>query len=101
MLSSRSAFRSRPKFIRHVSPSLGGPPKTDMGIDMDKKAGWGHSTFEQAIELGIDGNVKNIVLTHHDPMRKDTELKSILKNLKKHYNNVNINAAKEFLSFEF
>ncbi len=69
--------------------------------DMDKKAGWGHSTFEQAIELGIDGNVKNIVLTHHDPMRKDTELKSILKNLKKYYNNVNINAAKEFLSFEF
>ncbi|MEW5944906.1 MAG: MBL fold metallo-hydrolase [bacterium] len=38
------------------------------------KAGWGHSTVEEAIDVGIKANVKRVVLFHHDPVSDDAEL---------------------------
>ena len=36
--------------------------------------GWGHSTFEEALNLGIDAGAKRVALFHHDPMSSDAEL---------------------------
>ncbi len=41
------------------------------------KMGWGHSTIEMDLQLAVDANVKNIVLTHHDPVRTDDQLDEI------------------------
>lgn len=45
------------------------------------KIGWGHSFFEYAIDSAIQANVKKLILFHHDPSRKDSELLA----LEKHY----------------
>lgn len=36
--------------------------------------GWGHSTVEAAVELGVAAGVKQLHLGHHDPRRTDKEL---------------------------
>ncbi len=33
--------------------------------------GWGHSTWEQAVEVAQRANVKNLIITHHDPDHDD------------------------------
>lgn len=47
------------------------------------KKGWGHSTFEQAIETGIAAKVKQLYLYHHDPGRTDKALAKIEKKYRK------------------
>jgi len=46
--------------------------------EMTDKSGWGHSSFEQAIELAIAAQVEKLILFHHDPDRKDSELDEIM-----------------------
>ena len=36
-----------------------------------KYRGWGHSTWEQAVEVARRANVKNLIITHHDPDHND------------------------------
>ncbi len=36
--------------------------------------GWGHSTYEDAVELAIDAEVERLVLFHHRPERTDDEV---------------------------
>ena len=36
--------------------------------------GWGHSTYEQAVELALDADVERLVLFHHRPERSDEEV---------------------------
>ncbi|MGD9211391.1 MAG: MBL fold metallo-hydrolase [Desulfobacteraceae bacterium] len=38
------------------------------------KVGWGHSTFENAIDVATRNGVKRLALFHHDPLRSDAEL---------------------------
>ena len=42
------------------------------------REGWGHSTWLQSIESGIDAKARKIVLFHHDPYHDDTVIDSIL-----------------------
>jgi len=42
------------------------------------KAGWGHSTWREAIQLAVDGQVKRLVLFHHDPDHTDEFLDQTL-----------------------
>lgn len=46
-----------------------------------KTKGWGHSTFNAAVELAINAKVKRLGLFHHDPDRKDDDLDKIVANL--------------------
>ncbi len=39
--------------------------------------GWGHSSWEQAIQVAKMANVKQLYLTHHDPEHNDTFLREI------------------------
>lgn len=38
------------------------------------KAGWGHSTYDSAIEICKRGNVRSLHMIHHDPLHTDNTL---------------------------
>ena len=42
--------------------------------EYDHHRGWGHSTFAQAVELGLEAGVGKLVLFHHEPRRTDDQL---------------------------
>jgi phosphoribosyl 1,2-cyclic phosphodiesterase len=42
--------------------------------EYDHHHGWGHSTFRDGVELGLEAGVKTLVLFHHEPRRTDEEL---------------------------
>ena len=45
------------------------------------KKGWGHSPIEYAVEIAQRAAVKRLVIIHHDPLRRDSELDDISKKL--------------------
>ena len=44
-----------------------------------RKVGWGHSNYEMAVRIGLYGNVRHLVLFHHDASRSDAEVGTIVK----------------------
>ncbi len=46
--------------------------------EMPAHQGWGHSTYEQAVRLALEGGVKSLLLTHHDPGRTDAQVRDIV-----------------------
>ncbi|HET9682519.1 MAG TPA: MBL fold metallo-hydrolase [Gemmatimonadaceae bacterium] len=42
--------------------------------EYDHHRGWGHSTYEDAMELALDAGVQQLVLFHHKPERGDDEV---------------------------
>lgn len=42
--------------------------------EYSNKIGWGHSTPEYVIRIAKEAGIKNVVLTHHDPLRSDEDL---------------------------
>ena len=42
------------------------------------KFDWGHSTYEWAIKSALAANVKAVLLGHHEPIRNDFQLESLL-----------------------
>ena len=50
--------------------------------------GWGHSSWKQAIESGIQARVKKIALYHHDPYHEDSAIEEILQSAMKLHPNV-------------
>ncbi|HUQ45738.1 MAG TPA: MBL fold metallo-hydrolase [Gemmatimonadaceae bacterium] len=42
--------------------------------EYDNFVGWGHSTYEDAVELAIEASVDRLVLFHHHPERTDDEV---------------------------
>jgi phosphoribosyl 1,2-cyclic phosphodiesterase len=45
----------------------------------EARKGWGHSTFEHAVETAIAANTKQLFFFHHDPQRTDEALSAIEK----------------------
>ena len=41
--------------------------------------GWGHSSYEQAIQVAEQAGVKQLVMTHHDPDHDDQFLREVEK----------------------
>ncbi len=48
-----------------------------------KKVGWGHSSHEYAIDVCREAGVRQLALTHHDPLRTDDQVDEIIERLKK------------------
>jgi len=48
-----------------------------------KTEGWGHSSYQQAFNLGVEANVKHLIFFHHEPDRTDDQIFSILKRYQK------------------
>jgi ribonuclease BN (tRNA processing enzyme) len=42
------------------------------------RRGWGHSTYEEVVDLAQQAEVHNLLLTHHDPGRTDAEVEKIV-----------------------
>lgn len=42
--------------------------------DFHRFTGWGHSTWQHAVRLGMAAKVKHVVLFHHDPAASDAQL---------------------------
>jgi phosphoribosyl 1,2-cyclic phosphodiesterase len=42
--------------------------------EYERHRGWGHSTYEDAVELALDAGVETLVLFHHKPERTDDEV---------------------------
>ena len=53
--------------------------------EIEAHMGWGHSSYDTAIDEACKAGVKKLVLFHHDPNRTDEQLKSLESNLKKQY----------------
>jgi phosphoribosyl 1,2-cyclic phosphodiesterase len=51
--------------------------------ELVSKKGWGHSSFEQAVEVAMRANVKQLMITHHDPDHDDHYLKTAEKKCQK------------------
>lgn len=51
------------------------------------RIGWGHSAWEDAVEVAKRCNVKRLFLTHHDPDSSDERLDRINKKLEPYINN--------------
>ena len=45
--------------------------------EFEKHLGWGHSSYEYALEAACHASVKKLVLFHHDPNRTDEQLQSL------------------------
>jgi ribonuclease BN (tRNA processing enzyme) len=46
--------------------------------EMDLRKGWGHSDYTAALDLAEKAEAKRLILTHHDPKRKDAEVTSLV-----------------------
>jgi ribonuclease BN (tRNA processing enzyme) len=46
--------------------------------EYDSHAGWGHSTFVEAVELALEAGVKRLALFHHEPEHGDDAMDVIL-----------------------
>jgi phosphoribosyl 1,2-cyclic phosphodiesterase len=45
--------------------------------EYEKFKGWGHSSWEQAVKVAVQANVKRLIITHHDPDHNDNFLDSM------------------------
>jgi len=48
--------------------------------ELKEKKGWGHSSWEQAVEVAQLAGVKRLALFHHDPEHNDAYLLNMEKN---------------------
>lgn len=45
--------------------------------EYEQRKGWGHSTWQKAVELAKEANVEKLILYHHDIFRTDEEIEEI------------------------
>jgi phosphoribosyl 1,2-cyclic phosphodiesterase len=56
--------------------------------ELPEHAGWGHSSWKQSLEAGMESGAKKIALYHHDPYHEDAALEEILRNALRIFPNV-------------
>jgi ribonuclease BN (tRNA processing enzyme) len=55
--------------------------------ELQKRRGWGHSSFDQAMQVAEMAGVKRLALTHHDPEHDDEFLDRIEKLCRERFSN--------------
>ena len=67
--------------------------------EISRHRGWGHSDYQSVIDLALKAHVKKLILFHHAPLRKDSDLVKIMilcqDLIRKRNSNLEIEAAKE------
>lgn len=58
------------------------------------KIGWGHSTYEDVMQLALDADVKHLVFTHHDPASTDEYIDGMIARFRRQYPDHHIEAAR-------
>lgn len=46
--------------------------------ELDHHRGWGHSSYLEAVTLGVDAGVRRLVLFHHRPERDDVGMDALV-----------------------
>ena len=65
---------------------------------LERYRGWGHSSFDQAMEVAEKAGVKKLIMTHHDPDHNDAFLTGIEKECQKRIPNCELaRENKEFI----
>jgi ribonuclease BN (tRNA processing enzyme) len=49
--------------------------------ELKDKKGWGHSSVEQGVDIANNIEVKNFLISHHSPLREDTDIETLKKNI--------------------
>jgi ribonuclease BN (tRNA processing enzyme) len=52
--------------------------------EINAHKGWGHSTYEEVVELAAKAHIPHILLTHHDPERNDDGCQDILESAREY-----------------
>jgi phosphoribosyl 1,2-cyclic phosphodiesterase len=67
--------------------------------EIEKRRGWGHSDYAAVCRLALEAHVSRLILFHHDPARKDSEVSAIRSHgediLRRNHSDMTIEAAKE------
>lgn len=50
--------------------------------ELTNNSGFGHSSYEQALRLGLDAGAKHLIFFHHNPERGDREISRIINKFK-------------------
>ncbi len=58
--------------------------------EYESKAGWGHSTWKEAIRIAREANVKKLLLFHHDPGHNDEFMQRMGEEARKYFENVEV-----------
>lgn len=48
--------------------------------EKSSKVGWGHSTWQEAVKVAKEANVKKLVIFHHDPLHNDSFMDEVAHN---------------------
>ena len=64
--------------------------------DLLNHVGWGHSSWENAVDVAIKSNTKKLVLFHHSPDYTDSELDDIEKKAQLHFSDL-VSAKQDFV----
>lgn len=51
----------------------------------EKRLGWGHSAWEEVVRVALQGKVRKLYLTHHDPDADDQQLQHLDEHLQREY----------------
>ena len=70
-----------------------------MADDLSKHAGWGHSSWKNAVDVAIESNIEKLILFHFSPEYNDDMLTRMEKKAKKHFSNTV--AAKQGMKITF
>lgn len=65
------------------------------------KVGWGHSTWSAGIKLCEKAGCKRLILFHHEPLRHDADLETLLKDAAAEDGKVKVLVAREGETHEF
>jgi ribonuclease BN (tRNA processing enzyme) len=69
--------------------------------EIPARLGYGHSDYQQAVELALKAGVERLILTHHDPARSDDQIDAILARAREAAGpGLQVNAASEGLLVE-
>jgi phosphoribosyl 1,2-cyclic phosphodiesterase len=67
--------------------------------ELIRNTGFGHSSYEQSVKLGLEAHAKHLIFFHHNPGRKDDEIDRIIEEMRQNLLPSNsemvISAAKE------
>ena len=56
--------------------------------ELKSHKGWGHSSYNQAIEVAERSNAKQLIITHHDPDHDDEFLEQMEKKCQQRFKNL-------------
>ena len=63
------------------------------------KVGWGHGTFDSALELALRCGARQLYCTHHEPTRSDDELERVFADVMQRHAG-QLNGLQVFLAYE-